>query len=128
MSQTVVLAGKEYELRYELRDRRDIEKKLGKGLMDAICDGEIESMATVVWAGLRHKARRLTVEEVIDLFQKHQDDGGEYDSISRPVFRAIFEAKLFGKAVGGDALELLLDRLIGRGEVEEGKDRPTAKA
>lgn len=121
MERSVTLAGKDYVLRYDLRGRRDAEKKLGKGLWAAMQDGQIESVATILWAGLRHTSRKLTPDDVLDMLQEHQDQGGEYDDAVKTVMRSMFDARLFGKEVD----RKMVDRVLGlEGEVGKAQAPP----
>jgi hypothetical protein len=122
MERSITLAGKEYVLRYDLRGRRDVEKQLGKGLWTAFQDGTVESSATILWAGMRHASRKLTPDDVMDLFQAHTDAGGEWDDAIKVAVRAMFEAKLFGKEVDAK----MVDRILGDEDGPEGKDVPPA--
>ena len=114
---TISLAGKDYVLRYTLRDRLAIEKRLGKGLWTAMQDNELESAATILWGGMRHANKRLMPEDVIDLFQGHQDQGGEYDPAFKVAVRAMFDARIFGKEVQARHIDIIL----GEENVEGGK-------
>lgn len=121
---TVVIAGRQYALRYTLDSRTEIEEKLGKGLFEAMFSGELKAHATIVAAGLRHADKNITPPKVVVLFQKHQDGepDGAYDDIVKVAYRAIFESKLLGQVKD----EAEMRKLIGITEDGEGKDQPAA--
>lgn len=114
---TITLAGNDYVLRYDLRVRREAEKKLGKGLYDALRDGLVETLATLIWAGIKHTNRKLTVDDVFDQLVAHQEGGGEYDPILKECLRAMCEAGIFGKQISSKEIA----RLLGEEEQEQGK-------
>lgn len=124
MERTITLAGKSFALRFDLMARRDVEKKLGKGLLAAMQDGELESIATIAWATLRLKGKRLeSPEDVLDLFQEHQNAGGTINGVLAMVYRTIFDAKSFGRAISPKLVNRLL-KMMGEDEDiedEEGK-------
>ena len=93
------LAGREYALKYGAKTRRAVEKSLNKGIWSAMRDGMIEDHATLVWAGIKHLDEDLDVDDVLDLIDAHNEDGGDfYADVFRPVVaRAILESKLLGK-------------------------------
>lgn len=97
MDRTITLAGKEYPLRYRIQDRADAERRLGKGLIEAVIDGQIETLATILWAGMRHKEKNLTVEDVLERLQEHADKGGEYDDAGMMAVVALAESKVLGR-------------------------------
>lgn len=120
MNDRVTIAGKPYRLRYLLTDRQAIEARCeGKPIMDVIQSGRIEFQAVFVWAGLHHADKKLTVGEVVRLFQRHQDKGGDYfPDIVKPAF---LSALVDGKFVG-HIEEKAARALLGMDEDEEGKD------
>ena len=124
MDRSITLDGKEYPLRYDLRGRRDAEKKLGKGLFEALRDGTIESLTTIIWAGIKHTNRKLTVDDVFDLLAAHTANATEYDSLFKECLRAMCEVGLFGKNLTAKEV----DRFLGEEEPEAGKAPATVRA
>lgn len=116
MERTITLAGKEYPLRYKLQDRADAEKRLGRGLIEAVVDGQIESVAVVLWAGMRHKEKGLTVEDVMERLQAHADAGGEYDDAAMWAVVAMAEAKVLGRLQNPKLVQRYLKELNERAE------------
>jgi hypothetical protein len=82
-----------------VQQRRDIEKALQKNLWSAMRDGMIEDHATLVWAGIKHVHEDMDVDDVLEMIDAHNEDGGDfYADVFRPVVaRAILESKLLGK-------------------------------
>lgn len=122
MDRTITLAGKEYPLRYKLQDRADAERRLGKGLIQALEDGQIETLAVVLWAGMRHKEKKLTVEDVMERLQEHADQGGEYDAAGMMAVVAMAESKVLGKLSNPNVVKRYLAKLNEDSEDAEGKD------
>lgn len=116
MDRTITLAGVEYPLRYKLKDRADAEKRLGRGLIEAAVDGQIESLAVILWAGMRHKEKHLTVEDVMERLQAHADQGGEYDDAGMMAVVAMAEAKVLGRLQNPRLVEKYLKDLNERAE------------
>jgi hypothetical protein len=107
-SHSISLNGVDYELRYDILARRDAERRLGKGLWAGITDGTIESAAIALWAGMKHAAKKMTPDRVVELISEHVADGGEYDEAVKTAVRAMFDAKLFGKEVDEATLRDIL--------------------
>lgn len=93
----VSIAGKEFELTFMLRDKRDIETKLGKYLNAAMWSGLSNDLNVILATGLsrKHKdmATPLAVEERL---QKHVDKGLDLMDVHRAVNRAIFDSHIMG--------------------------------
>lgn len=95
----VEIAGKEYELKFFLSDKREIEAKLGKYLHHAMWSGLSEDLNVTVAVGLRHGStnRRITPLAVEELLQKHIDKGGDLMDVHKAVNRAIFDSQILGR-------------------------------
>jgi hypothetical protein len=96
----VTIAGKEYQLRYRLSDRQEIEAKFpGRGLFHVMFSGALREQVTVLWAGMKSSDRRLTVSAVESLLEDHVEQGGDYmDDVIRVAYRAVFDSRLLGRA------------------------------
>ena len=118
----VVIAGQEYPLRYTLAQRKDIEKKCGgRNLLTILFSGILEEQATVLWAGISHgEHKRLTVDDVIGLLQKHNDAGGDYEVPIKAAMRSVAASKLLGR-VETASFEGALSTALGEDEAPEGK-------
>lgn len=122
----VVIAGKEYTLRYGLLDRDAIEQAVGnKTLLEAAGSGTIRSVAAFIWGGLRYRKRKQSIEDVIEMLDEHQKMGGNYEDIARIAMRGMVEANIFPPSINS----AFLDRIFGKegAEDEEGKDAVVAE-
>lgn len=128
----VTIAGKEYKLRYLLSDRPAIEKLSGKNLTQTMFGGELLDQAAVLAVGLK---KGYTPRQVVELLEKHQEEGGFYDDVLRPAYHAVLESHLFGRMKDPKAAARLVDEYFaagipgeeGSGE-EEGKAPATVRA
>jgi hypothetical protein len=104
---TIKLAGQEFELNYsDARIRRDIEKRSGKAIVDALSDGVIEDHIIVLWGGIKSTVKGkggkpLTTDDVYDLVNEHNNgdgDGDFFTDIFKPIVtRAVLESRVCGK-------------------------------
>jgi hypothetical protein len=105
----VVIAGKTYTLRYRLSDRREIEIKSEKGLWSTMTSGELEDQAIVVWAGLAYADRKLTPRGVIELFEQHLEQGGDYYPILKKAIWCLIDARVLGDVNRAELVRILGD-------------------
>jgi hypothetical protein len=121
----VEIAGKTFTLRYTLSTRPAIESKCGgRGLWDIMFSGALLDMATVIWAGLHghNKTISNSPHSVVDLLEKHQEKGGNYDDVAKVAYRAVIDNRLLGKV---DQREV--DRVFKLMWPEDPEDEPTGK-
>jgi len=75
MSYYPIELDKTRNFKYGMRAIDLIEKKYGKPIMeiDGINNGMLtmEDYATLIWAGLSHEDKELTIEKVMDLVDEH---------------------------------------------------------
>jgi hypothetical protein len=126
----VVIADREYPLRYEYNDRRTIERELGKGLLAAMDSGLFEDHITILRVGIAHKFQSITNDKVTQLLQKHTDAGGDLNRPIRQAFWAVIEAGLMGNIDRDVAAKWIKDPDLEPepSEDDEGKEAPAAVA
>ncbi len=121
MEYTVTIAGKTSTLKYPFPTRREIEKRLEKGLFEACFSGLVEDQLVILWAGLKHDQKGnkgLTVEILEQQLGSHVEMSGEsVDKIMLTAIEAVLNAKLI--KVNEEQVNLLLRRMR---DGEEGKE------
>lgn len=103
----VSIANKEYELRFFLQDKREIEKRLDKWIYKALWSGLQDDMNMILAVGMRHANRKITPLAVEELLQRHLDKGQDISEVHKAMIRAVFESNIMGRT---DPAEI--DRLI----------------
>jgi hypothetical protein len=114
----VTIAGKEYEFRYRLSDRQDIEKRTQKPLWDSVFSGELSDQVVVMWGGLKHANKNLTPDALLDYLERDMDDTGEsYQRHYLVAMRAALTSKVLGN-VNTEEVERILQNLEGKGDAK----------
>lgn len=113
----ITIGSKVYEVAYGKKARREIEAARGKGLMEVCRDGMLLSHAAVIWAGIKHADKKLTLDDVANAIE-----GTDYDEQIRECLRALLHAAPFGKKLD----EATISRMVGDDEGEPGKETPAA--
>lgn len=112
----VTLNGKVYEVAYGKKARREIEGARGKGLLEVCKDGMLLSHAAIIWAGVKHADKKLTLDAVADAIE-----GTDYDAPLNECLRSLLRAAPFGKKLD----EATIAKMLGD-EDEPGKEQPPA--
>ncbi len=93
----VEIAGKEYDFKFFLADKREIEAKLGKYLVNAMWSGLSEDLNVMVAIGLRWADRKWTPLKVEELLQKHIDKGGDLMDVHKAINRTAYDSQILGR-------------------------------
>lgn len=94
-------------LRYDLNALADVETLLGKPF--GVVVGEMRALGVVslralLWAGLRHEDRRLTVERAGALIQGYlEQDGNLLEQLYAKIDEALVKSKVFGTPEGNQS-------------------------
>src|SRR5262245_442473 len=112
METKVKLGGRDWDLVYTLWDREAIEEAFPRPsgtpgiLLDLIQDhcssarGSFRVQATVLWAGMRHQRKNLTVEKVKEWIAEYLKSGaGSVVDLLGPALRALGRDAAAGVAV-----------------------------
>lgn len=119
MAHTVTIAGKTFEFRYRLSDRKDIEKRTGKSLWDSVFSGELDDQIAVLWGGLKHSNKNLTPDAVLDYLEKDTEETGEsYQRHYLVAMRACLTSKILGN-INEEEVERILQKLEGKGQAKD---------
>lgn len=119
---SVTIAGKEFELRYTLSDRKDIEKRTGKALWDSVFSGELDDQLAVMWGGMHHgKNKNLTPDALLDYLERDSStNGGGYQKHYLTAMRCCLTSKILGN-VNEEEIDRIL-RKLEEGNEAEGKE------
>jgi hypothetical protein len=120
---TVEIAGKEYELRYLLADKRKIEEQIRKPLWEGMWSGISDDLNHILALGIWPRNRKHDAAWVEDELQKHIDNGGDVALVHKVVNRAILDHHILGKTDPAQVERIFRRYFEG---VEEGpKEEPT---
>lgn len=111
----IQLNGKDWDVAYGKKARREIEAARGKGLMEVCRDGMLLSHASIIWAGIKHADKRLTIDTVADWIE-----GTDYDASLRICLRRLLHAAPFGRVID----EATIAKMLNEDEDEPGKELP----
>lgn len=120
MDRMVKIGDLQYEVKYPIgmRARADIERATGKAIQDAFMSGQIHDQAAIIWVGLKHREKKLTIDKVIDLMAEHEAAGGDCTAdVVKPVFSIAFADRIMGINANYDGWRKLFEIDPG----EEGK-------
>lgn len=91
---TETIAGKDYKLRLGAQNCVDVEKKLGKSVLDVllamapneeggsvkgIAAARINEICIILQGAMQRYQHGITLENVFDLYDEHIDQGGTYE-------------------------------------------------
>lgn len=90
-------------LRYDINALADFEQETGMGFGQLMATRAVFATArALLWAGLKHEDRTLTVEKVGTLLGKYVMGGGGIDLALTAAFEAAKEQGAFGEVKAGD--------------------------
>lgn len=95
----IELGGKTRTLHFDANAICDLEERMGRGI-GAIMSEEAAGFYTVralLWAGLKHEDRGLTLERAGRLLNDYIIGGGDQAELGKAIQRALRESGLFGK-------------------------------
>jgi hypothetical protein len=84
-------------LRFDLNSLADFEQEVGMGFAQLMSTRAIFATArALLWAGLKHEQRGLTVEDVGDLLGRFMQEGGDLTNALQAAFQAAVEQGALG--------------------------------
>lgn len=123
----VSIANKEYELRYLLQDKREIEKALDKWIYKALWSGLSEDMNVILAVGLKRKHPQMrTPLAVEEQLQKHIDKGHDLSDVHKGLIRAVFESNIMGRTEPAEIDRLIKNYFGDEAPKEQGGEAPPA--
>lgn len=100
----IELGGKTRTLHYDANAICDLEERMGRGI-GAIMSEDTAGFYTIralLWAGLKHEARGMTLERAGRMLNDYIIGGGDQAELGKAIQRALRESGLFGKAAEDD--------------------------
>jgi hypothetical protein len=108
----VTIAGKEFKLRLGAQDCADVEKRLGKSVLDVLlamapdempADGKSETMGNlkgmstpkvgevciIIHGAMQKFQHGTTLDQIYDLYDEHIDKGGSYNDFFDIIYRIL---------------------------------------
>lgn len=92
MSRSVgITLDKERSLRYNINALADLEEITGLNIGEIALSGgmSIRIMRALLWAGLRHESKDLTLREAGNLLQKFMDNKGDFNELGEKILEAM---------------------------------------
>lgn len=96
---SIELSGKEYQIKYNFNAICALEEKANKGIMELMSSTQVgfNSVRLLIWAGIKHTNKYLTLDNVGDLLNKYITEGNTLDTIMEKVSEALKESKVLGE-------------------------------
>jgi len=89
---------KKRALRFDLNALADFEQEVGMGFAQLMASKAIFATArALLWAGLKHEDRGLTIERAGNLLTEFVQRGGAIDDVLRDLFNAAMEQGALGQ-------------------------------
>lgn len=85
----------------------------------------VDDQCTVIWAGVRHKQKTLTVDAMMDRLEKHVEEGGSFQEVYLDAMTACCKSKILGD-INEEEIDRILGKLREKGPEAEGKDEAKA--
>lgn len=111
------LGGREFSLRYTIKDGIELRKTLNRPAMQIYRDlfgfgsdgksfdgPDLEGLAVCISVGIRHE-ERATTDKVLRWLQEHLDNGKLIGEVSQPVFESLNNSRCFGFRMDLDEAE-----------------------
>jgi hypothetical protein len=95
---SIELSGKERNLRYDYNSVCDLEERANKGIIQLMNEqAGLNVLRLLLWAGLKHENKGLTVDMVGLWIQKYLDDGMSMDALFEKCITALAKSGILGK-------------------------------
>lgn len=95
------IGGKERRLRYDINAAADIEEVMGgKSLPYVLANpmaAGFSAIRTLLWGGLKHAEKGLTLQRVGVMMQEYMEAGGRLEDLSAKIGEAVRKSKIFGE-------------------------------
>jgi hypothetical protein len=99
----IELGGKERQLRFDYNAVCDMETKSGMGVMKLFDENVgFNTLRLILWAGLKHDNKSLTLDMVGNFIQSHINEHGSIDDLFEKVAKAFVDSGIMGKQKQGE--------------------------
>lgn len=103
----ITLGGKERRLRYDINAAAEMEELLGGRSLLFILGNPASAgfsvLRTLLWGGLKHAEKGLTLQRVGLLMQEYLETGGSLETISEIIGQAVRRSGILGRLGETDA-------------------------
>ncbi|MDR3591583.1 MAG: hypothetical protein P4N41_18155 [Negativicutes bacterium] len=97
---SITLGGKERFLRYDINSAAEMEELMGgRSLLYIMANptvGGIAPMRIMLWGGMKHAEKGLTLQRVGILMQEYMENGGELNDLAEKIGEAVRKSKILG--------------------------------
>ena len=97
----ITLGGKERKLRYDINAAADMEELMGgKSLLYVLgnpMSAGFSAIRVLLWGGLKHAEKGLTLQRVGLLMQEYMEEGGSMESLAVKICDAVRKSKIMGE-------------------------------
>ena len=102
----ISIGGKERRLRYDINAAAEMEELMGgKSLLYVMSNPMAAGFSAVrilLWGGLKHAEKGLTLQRVGLLMQEYMEAGGSFGELAGKIGEAIKASKIMGESLAGE--------------------------
>lgn len=103
----IEIGGKERRLRYDINAAAEMEELMGgKSLLYVMGNPMAAGFAAIrilLWGGLKHAEKGLTLQRVGMMMQEYMENGGSIEAVCEKIGAAIRKSKIMGEDKQADA-------------------------
>ena len=97
----ITIGGKERKLRYDINAAADMEELMGgKSLLYVMSNpmaAGFSAIRVLLWGGLKHAEKGLTLQRVGLMMQDYMESGGSIETLAEKIGEAIRKSKILGE-------------------------------
>jgi hypothetical protein len=102
----IELGGKTRTIKFDYNSICDMEEKANMGIPQIMSENAgFNTLRLLMWSGLKHENRGLTLDMVGLWIQKYLDEGNELEKLYSDVAKALMDSGIMGKNKEGLSLE-----------------------
>ncbi len=105
----ITIGGKERKLRYDINAAADMEELMGgKSLLYVMSQpmaAGFSAIRVLLWGGLRHAEKGLTLQRVGMMMQEYMEAGGSVESLAAKIGEAVKASKIMGESLTEEEVE-----------------------
>ncbi len=97
----ITIGGKERKLRYDINAAADMEELMGgKSLLYVMSNpmaAGFSALRILLWGGLKHAEKGLTLQRVGLMMQEYMESGGSIETLAEKIGEAVRKSKILGE-------------------------------
>ena len=97
----ITIGGKERKLRYDINAAADMEELMGgKSLLYVMSNpmaAGFSALRILLWGGLKHAEKGLTLQRVGLMMQEYMESGGSIETLALKIGEAVRKSKILGE-------------------------------